>query len=146
MRVILLNDIESLGKKGELKDVSDGYAQNFLLPKKMAEIATSEAIEKLKQDQKKIQEEENKLEESLRKIASEIQNKKITLKAKAEKEKLFGSIGRKEIALELKKQNFEIKEEFILLKDPIKKIGKSEVIIDFGKNIKTKITIAIEKA
>jgi len=146
MRVILLNDIESLGKKGELKDVSDGYAQNFLLPKKMAEIATSEAIEKLKQDQKKIQEEENKLEESLRRIASEIQNKKITLKAKAEKEKLFGSIGRKEIALELKKQNFEIKEEFILLKDPIKKIGKSEVIIDFGKNIKTKITIAIEKA
>jgi large subunit ribosomal protein L9 len=146
MRVILLNDTANLGKKGELKDVANGYAQNFLLPKKLAEIATPEAVERQKQTQKKIQEDKKELEENLKKAASKIQNKKIVLRAKAGKEKLFGSIGRKEIFSELKRQNFEIKEESILLKDPIKKIGEFEVDIDLGKNVKTKITVAIEKA
>ena len=105
-----------------------------------------EAIEKIKIDQKKNQEQGKKIEEDFRKIALEIQDKKIILKAKAEKEKLFGSIGKKEISLELKKQNFEIKEEFILLKDPIRKIGEYEIIIAFGGKIKTKITVLVEKA
>lgn len=146
MKVILISDIRNLGKKGELKDVSNGYAQNFLFPKKLAQIATPEATLKIKLDQKKAQEQEKKMEENLRKIASEIQNQKIIIKAKAEKGKLFGRISPKEIANELRKQNFDISEKSIILQEPIKTIGEKEILIDFGKNIKTKITILIERA
>ena len=83
MEVILISDVKNLGKRGELKSVSGGYAQNFLFPKKLAEIATPEAIEKIKLEQKKIQEQEIELEKNLRKTALDIQNKKIILKAKA---------------------------------------------------------------
>jgi len=146
MEIILTSDVKNLGKKGELKNVSGGYAQNFLFPKKLAEIATPETIEKIKVDQKKIQDQEKELEAKLRKVASEIQGKKITLKAKAEKEKLFGRVGPKEIAKELKKQNIAISEKSIFLAEPIKTTGEKEVIIDLGKNIKTKITVSVEKA
>jgi len=145
MEVILISDVKNLGKRGELKSVSDGYAQNFLFPKKLAAIATPEAIEKIKLEQKKIQEQEIELEKNLRKTALDIQNKKIILKAKAEKGKLFGRVGTREIANELKKQNFNISEKSIILKDPIKTVGEKEVLIDLGKNIKTKITVIVEK-
>lgn len=146
MKVILMFDVKSLGRKGELKEVSDGYARNFLFPKKLAEVATPETVEKINLEQKKIQEQEKKLEESFRNIASEMQSKKIILKAKAEKGKLFGRVGSKEIANELKKQGFDISEKSIILQQPIKTIGEKEIIIDFGKNIKTKIIVSVEKA
>lgn len=146
MEIILTSDVKNLGKKGELKNVSNGYAQNFLFPKKLAEIATPEAVEKIKLEQKKNQEQEKELENNLKKIASAVQNKKIILKAKAEKGKLFGRVGPKEIVNELKKQGFDIDEKSIILKEPIKTTGEKEVLIDFGKNIKTKITALIEKA
>ncbi|MFA5776982.1 MAG: 50S ribosomal protein L9 [Parcubacteria group bacterium] len=146
MKVILVENIKKLGNKGEIKDVSEGYARNFLVPKKLVEIATPEAIEKVKLNQKKIQEQEEESEENFKKIASGIQGKKITLKAKAEKEKLFGRVGTKEIANELKKQNFNINEKSIILAAPIKTTGEKAITIDFGKNIKAKITVLIEKA
>jgi large subunit ribosomal protein L9 len=138
--------VKSLGNKGDIKDVSEGYARNFLIPKKLAEAATAQAIEKVDQMKKKVEEKEKQTEENLRNIASEIQNKKITIGAKTEKEKLFGSIGAKEISEEMKKQGFEISEKSIILKEPIKTVGEEEITIDFGKNIKTKIVVAIEKA
>ena len=79
-------------------------------------------------DQKKIEEQEKKLKGNLRKIASEIQNQKIILKAKSEKEKLFGRVGPKEIAQELKKQGFDINEKSIFIKEPIKTTGEKEII------------------
>jgi len=145
MKVLLINNIKSLGNKGEIKEVSEGYARNFLIPKKLVEIATVETIEKADQVKKGIEKQERATEEKLKKIASDIQNKKITIKAKSEKEKLFGSIGAKEISEELKKQNFEISEKSIVIKEPIKTIGEKEIMIDFGKNIKAKIIVAIEK-
>lgn len=146
MKVILISDVRNLGKRGEIKEVSGGYAQNFLIPKKLAEIATPEATLKIQQEQEKNKEQEKKMEENLKKIISDIQGKKIILKAKAEKEKLFGRVGPKEIANELKKQGFDIEEKLITLKEPIKTTGEKEVLIDFGKNIKTKITVLVEKA
>jgi large subunit ribosomal protein L9 len=145
MKVILSSDLRNLGKKGDLKEVSEGYARNFLIPKKLAEIATPEAIQSLRNIQESKVKQEKVEEESLKKIAFSLQGKKIILKAKSEKEKLFGSIGKREIAEELKKENFNISEKSIVLEDSIKTIGEKEILIDFGKNIKTKITVAIEK-
>jgi len=146
MEIILLDNVKNLGSKGELKNVSEGYARNFLLPKKLAEIATKEAIETLKKNQDALKIKERQEEEMLRKKASEIQGKTIKIKAKAEKEKLFGSIGAREICLELKKQGFDIEEKSIVLKELIKNTGEKEIFINFGKNIKARIIVAIEKA
>lgn len=146
MKIILLENIKTLGNKGELKEVAEGYARNFLLPKNLAEIATPDSIDRLKQNQKQIQEKEKGEEEKMKKIASEIQGKKITIRAKAEKNKLFGSIGTKEISEELKKINFDISEKSIILKEPIKNLGEKEISIQLGKNEKIKITVAVEKA
>ena len=146
MKVILLENIRNLGKKNEVKEVADGYAINFLFPKKMAKEATENAVLEIEKNQEKINAEEKKKEERLKKISEEIKNKIFVIKAKSEKEKLFGSIGKKEIAKELESKNFDIKENLIILDEPIKIIGEKEIVIDFGKNIKAKIKISIEKA
>jgi len=146
MEIILLNNVKNLGVKGELKNVSEGYARNFLLPKKLVEIATEEAIETLKKNQDSLKIKERQEEEMLRKKASDIQGKIIKIKAKAEKGKLFGSIGAREICSELRKQGFDIQEKSITLKGIIKNTGEKEIFIDFGKNIKAKMIVVIEKA
>ncbi|MFH0969612.1 MAG: 50S ribosomal protein L9 [Patescibacteria group bacterium] len=145
MKIILLSDAKNLGRKGELKDVAEGYAMNFLLPKKLAEIATPEAIQRLKKEQETIQQKNKNEEERLMKAAFNIQNKKIIIKAKAEKGKLFGSITTKDIANEIKNQDFEISEKNIILKEPIKSIGERKITIDFGKNIKTEVALDIQE-
>jgi large subunit ribosomal protein L9 len=145
MKVILINDIKNLGRKGEVKEVADGYARNFLLPQKLVEIAIPEAIQKLENFQKEKEQIERAGEEKLKKMAAEIQGKKIIIKAKTEKNKLFGSIGKKEIAIELKNQGINLDEKSIILDEPIKTIGEKDITIILGKNIKTKITVAVEK-
>jgi large subunit ribosomal protein L9 len=125
--------------------VAEGYATNFLFPKKMAEIATSEAILKIQKEQENIQQKNNEEEEKLKTLASSIQNKKIVIKSKAEKGKLFGSITAKDIAKEIKNQGFEISEKNIILKEPIKNTGERKITIEFGKNIKTEITLDIQE-
>lgn len=146
MKIILLNNVKSLGNKDEIKEVSEGYARNFLIPKKLAEAATVQTIEKVNQMKKETEEKEKQTEENLKNIASKIQNIKIVIKAKSEKEKLFGSVGAKEICGEMKNQGFEISEKSVILKEPIKTIGEKEITIDFGKNIKTKINLSVEKS
>lgn len=145
MKVILLQNIKNIGKAGEIKEVSDGFARNFLFPKKMAEVATLETVVEAEKKKKEIFEKEQKEIEGLEKIKKELNGKKITIKAKSEKGKLFGSITSKDISSELKKQNFNIKEECINLKKPIKELGENEIEINFGKGIEGKIVLIIEE-
>lgn len=145
MKVILQEDIKNLGAAGEIKDVSDGYARNFLFPQRKAIIATPEAIEETKKTQQKIAEKERKEKENLENIASALQEKRITIKAKTEKGKLFGSITVKDIAEELKKENLNIDESAIILEKPIKETGEKEIAIELGKNVKAKIILAVEE-
>lgn len=146
MKVVLLEEVRKLGKRGEIKDVAEGYAKNFLFPKKLAEVATLKVIEKINEKKEEDERKEKTIKIETEKIAEKIMGKRIIIKAKAEKEKLFGSIGKKEISKELKRQNFKIDEDLLVINEPIKKIGEKEIIIDFGKNIKSKITVVIEKA
>ena len=116
MKIILLENVKNLGKAGDAKVVSDGYARNFLLSKKLAEMATPEALkkaEKLKEqgDQK----EKGELEKN-QALAVAISGKEIVIKSKEKDGKLFGSVGKKEIIKELKNQGIEIKEEAIMLR------------------------------
>ncbi|MDO8529778.1 MAG: 50S ribosomal protein L9 [bacterium] len=145
MKVILNGNIENLGAFGEIKEVSDGYARNFLIPQKKAAAATPEAVKRVEKMRKEITEKEEKGKENLEKLAKEIQGKKITIKSKAKKGKLFGSVTVKDIAEELKKENFSINEDAIILEKPIKETGEKEVVIELGKNIKTKILLVVEE-
>ncbi len=137
MKVILLQDIKGVGKKDEIINASDGYARNFLLPKKMGLEANAENMSKLKakQDSKKYQKSVEK--ENAEKIAEQL--KHITLKIavkSGENQKIFGSITSKEIAENLKKQhNIEIDKKKIDLKEPIKVLGVSNVNIKLFEGV-----------
>ena len=145
MKVILMQDIKGVGKKDEIINANDGYARNFLFPKKLAVEANSSNMAKLKGKQdsanfKKEQEKEsaNKIKEKLSKIEL-----KITVKA-GENGKIFGSITSKEIATELEKQyNIEIDKKKILLKEAIKETGILNVEIKLYEGIIGKLKINI---
>lgn len=145
MKVILTQDIKGVGKKDQVINANDGYARNFLLPRKLAVEANNENMSKLKGRKdsanfKKEQEKEfaNDVKEKLSKIML-----KIKVKA-GENGKIFGSITSKEITTELKKQyNIEIDKKKIQLKEPIKELGIFTIDIKLYEGIIGKLKIDI---
>jgi large subunit ribosomal protein L9 len=143
MKVILIQDIKSLGKKGDIKEVSDGYARNYLLPKKMAGVATPGAIAKAQEEKDKERESQAENNKKLQDLADSLKGKKISLKTKEKKGKLFGSIGAKEIQKALALENIDISEKNIIQEDPIKKIGEHKIRIRLANDIETDIILAV---
>ncbi len=147
MKVIFLHDVPRVGKKYDVKEISDGYAMNFLLPKKLAVIATPKAVADLELKKKEITIEREVQENLLMKNLEAIKGKIITIKAKADdKGHLFSKIHATEIVEAMKAQNHaDISEEFIVLEKPIKEVGGFEIPISIkGKNSSFKLLI--EKA
>ncbi|MFA5791602.1 MAG: 50S ribosomal protein L9 [Candidatus Paceibacterota bacterium] len=132
MKVIFLQDVARVAKRYDIKEVNDGYAMNFLFPRKLAELATLKAITELEKHKKEIVVEREVQENLLIKNLEEIKEKIIIIKSKAnEKGHLFSAIHKKEIVLEMKKQQHaDIGEEFIILEKPIKEIGEFEIPIE----------------
>ena len=146
MKVILLEDVKSLGKKGEIVNVNDGYARNFILPKKLGLEATSKNLNDLKlqkQNDEKVAQE--KLD-AAKALAEEIKEKSITVKIQAGVEgKVFGSISSKEIATEAKKQlNIDIDKKKIVIPDAIKSLGTYNVNIKLHKDVTATLTVKVE--
>lgn len=148
MRVIILQDIENLGKEGEVKEVANGYARNFLLPNKFVKLATKAALEELE----KIKElEAKKAEEALKHtqdIVSRIDGQEIEILVKAkDTDEIYGSLTPFKISQALKKKGFDVKKTQVILKEPIKKIGEYPVTINFdhGLEAEIKIIVAEEK-
>lgn len=142
MKVILLKDINGIGRKGDIKELKDGYARNFLLPQKFAEMATRAIIEKSAQDKKQEEEKRVKHLVELEKSAEEI--KKITLVFKlktGEKGEVFGSITNGDLEKALVKKGITIP---IIDKHHIKSIGEHIIDLDIGEGIKTKLRILVE--
>lgn len=131
MKVIFLKDVPRVGKKNEIKEVNDGYATNFLLPKKLAERATAKTIDQLEKRQKEVKIERDIQESLLIKNLEEIKGKTITLQGKAnEKGSLFSAIHKKEIIEAMKKEHhIDINEDFLLLEKPIKETGEFDIQI-----------------
>ena len=144
MRVILLQDIENLGKKYEVKEVNDGYARNFLIPKGLAKIATEEALKWL-ETQKEI--EAKKAEEELKKIqekATVIDGQEIIIPVKiGQDQQLFESITSQKISEKLKELGFDIKKSQIDLVEPIKELGEFPVKIKFEHNLEAEVRVII---
>ena len=129
MKVILTQDVKSQGKKGDLINVSDGYANNFLLPKGLAKLATKQAMNELEGKKGAEQYKRNQEELKAANIAERMKDVKVKLSAKAGKEgKLFGSITSKDVAQALKEQfNIEVYKRKIDLPDGIKTCGIRDV-------------------
>ena len=147
MKVVLLQDVKSLGKKGELVNVSDGYARNFLFPKNLAKEANAQAMNELKNAEQSKKFKHDTEVAAAEKAKAELEGSKFVIKAKAgESGKLFGSITAKEIAAEIKRQkSLDIDKRRIVLKSDIKTVGDSEVEIKLYTGISANITVSIEK-
>ncbi|MBE5040270.1 50S ribosomal protein L9 [Ructibacterium gallinarum] len=131
MKVILTQDVKSQGKKGDLINVSDGYANNFLLPKGLAKLATKQALNELEGKRGAEQYKRNQEEMKAANIAERMKDIKVKLTAKAGKEgKLFGSVTSKDVAQALKDQfHIEVDKRKIDLPDGIKVCGIREVSV-----------------
>lgn len=145
MRVVLIQDVKNIGKKGDIKEVSDGYARNFLLPRNLVSAATESAVKLALEIKSKQLEAEKINQEKTKELAKIIAGKKVIIKAKEKKGKLFGSITAKNIAQELKKENVEISEKSIVLESPLKEIGEYEIKIRLDHGIETSLMLVIEK-
>ena len=144
MKVALKKEVAKLGQPGDIKNVADGYARNFLIPHGLAEIATAAVIkrtEKIRQE-RALTEAKQKVE--LGKVAQSIAGKKILLQAKAKKGKLFGSITTAQIAEAITKQTqVLIDKKLIVLAEPIKEIGEYVVPVKFKEEVATELVIKV---
>jgi large subunit ribosomal protein L9 len=146
MKVILLKDIPKVGKKYEVKNIADGYALNLLIPKKLAIIATPEAVKKVEKD-RAIEEGDRKVRADLiSKNLASLDGKKISIIEKAnDKGHLFAGIHKLEIIPHIESQTgIQIDPEYILLNKSIKEIGEHEIHLQSGEN-RARITLEVKR-
>ena len=145
MKVILLKDVKGTGKKGEVKEVSDGYARNFLLPKKMAVVADNTAVKELNEKNKAAENKAQKEYEAAVELGKKMEEMNIVIYSKAgDGGRLFGSITSKDIAEQLKKQHdIVIDKRKVLLNEPIRALGSTNVEIKIHQKVVTKIRVDV---
>ena len=137
MKVIFLKDVKGAGRSGEIKEVADGYAKNFLFPRKLAELATAEAIKEIEQKSERQKKEELALKEKV----SELEKSdalEFELKT-GEKGEVYGSVTREDIERKLEERGFKNIEARVVR--PIKELGEHEIEISAGRGITGKIKI-----
>ena len=148
MKVILLQDVKGKGKKGQMIEVSDGYARNFMLPRKLAVEATADAINTMKMNDKATQ--ERIAREKAEALALSKQLREMTLVVTAKgggAGRLFGSVTNQEIADTLKnKAGISLDKRKIVISDPIKSVGTYTVTCKLGYEITAPLTVKIEEA
>ena len=147
MKVILLQDVKGKGKKGQMLEVSDGYARNFMLPKKLAIEATPDAINTMKMNDKATQERIAREKAEALEISKKIRAMTLTVTAKGGGNgRLFGSVTNAEIADALAKQGVKLDKRKIVLNETIKNVGTYTVTCKLGYEISAPLTVKIEEA
>lgn len=148
MKVILLQDVKSLGKKGETVDVSDGYARNYILPKKLGIEANSQNLNDLKLQKAHEEKVAKELLAEAGKLAEKIEKLTVNVSLKSGKDgRAFGSVSSKEIAVALKEQHgIEVDKKKISLDEPIKAVGTSIVSIKLHREVTAKLTVKVSEA
>lgn len=142
MQVILLEDIPSLGKAGDLVKVSDGYGRNFLIPQKKAILATEKGLKMLEHQKRQVQHRMGKMKKDLDKVAQQIEALSCTFtKSVGESGKLFGSVTSMEIETYLKENGIEVDRKKIVLDEPIKSIGMFTVPIKLHPEIVAQLKV-----
>ena len=148
MKVILLQDVKGKGKKGQMIDVSDGYARNYMLPRKIAIEATADAVNTMKMNDKAAAEKAAKERAEALDISHKLREMTLIVKAKGGGAgRLFGSVTNQEIADALKaKAGITLDKRKIVISDPIKSVGTYTVTCKLGYEINAPLTVKIEEA
>ena len=148
MKVILLQDVKGKGKKGQMIEVSDGYARNFMLPKKLAMEATADAINTMRMNDKAAAEKAARERAEAMEISKKLRAMTLIVKAKGGGAgRLFGSVTNQEIADALASQSgIKLDKRKIVISDPIKSVGTYTVNCKLGYEITAPLTVKIEEA
>ena len=147
MKVILLQDVKGKGKKGQMIEVSDGYARNFMLPKKMAIEATPDAINTMRMNDKATQERIAREKAEAMEISKKLREMTLTVTAKGGGAgRLFGSVTNQEIADALAKTGIKLDKRKITIAEPIKNVGTYTVTCKLGYEINAPLTVKIVEA
>ena len=146
MKIILTEDVQSLGKRGALVNVSDGYGRNFLIPKKLAVPATDVNLKRIEAESKKVKQQEAKEEMDAGHLKEELQKLSITIPMKAgEGDVLFGAVTSADIASHLEKEGFSIDKRKIELEEPIKRLGVYQVPVKLHRSASAEVKVWVVK-
>jgi len=136
MQLLLRQDVQDLGKRGEVVNVADGYARNFLLPRGMAMSVSPANMRLLEAERKRLEIAETRRLASLATLAEALGKVSLTITARANEEnKLFGSVGPAEICVALKEENFDVEPSMVILDKPVKELGVYEVKIQMTPEV-----------
>ena len=145
MKVLLLQDVKGQGKKGEVINVSDGYANNFLLKKGSGVVATADKINSVDIHNKAVEKQKAAERQKAQEDANKLKGQTITIVASTGAQgKMYGSITNKEIADELVKMGFVVDKKQVVLKDPIRQKGNYVVTVKMYSEISTTINVVVE--
>ncbi len=146
MKVILKEDVKDLGKVGELVNVTNGYARNFLFPRKLAAEATEKRVKEFEHWKRVAESRQKKAMESRKETLDKIAGLQLVFRLNAgEDDKLFGSVTNKDISDELEKQGYIIDKRDISLPEQIKVLGQHKALIKMGEGLEQEIVITVER-
>ncbi len=145
MKIILLEDVKKLGKAGDVVEVADGYAANYLFPRNLAQEATKSGLKQVKQKQKALENKRRKQKQQAIELGKKLSASNIVIHAKSgEQGKLFGSITSKDISEAIKKQHkLDVDKRKIALDEPIKALGEYKVTIKLLPEVETNICVQV---
>lgn len=145
MKILLLKDVPGVGQKNDVRNVNDGFARNFLFPKKLAVTATSETMRSLEQEKTEKQQKHANEQKKYQDIADKLKSIEVVITTKiGEKGKAFGSIDIHQIKKALEKQGIDIKEEWIELEEPLKTTGVKQIPLKFPHGVSGSVTLTIK--
>ncbi len=147
MKVILLQDVKGTGKKGEIKEVSEAFARNVLLKKKVAAVADNTTIKELNEKNKSLELKEQKKYEEAVELGKKMEELNVVIYSKSgEGGRLFGSITSKDVAEQIKKQHdIEVDKRKVLLEEPIRTLGSTNVEIKIHQRVTTKMRVDVRE-
>ena len=146
MKVILLQDVKGKGKKGQMLEVSDGYARNYMLPRKIAMEATADAINTMRMNDKATQERQARERAEAMELAKRMKAMTLTVYAKGGGAgRLFGSVTSQEIADALQSQGITLDKRKIVIDEPIKNVGTYTIRCKLGYEITAQLTVQIQE-
>lgn len=147
MKVIFLQDVPNVASAGQVKEVADGYSRNYLLPRKLAVVATPAELNKLEAQRQADARRQARSEQEAEALAQTLQGMTLVFKARVgDKDRIYGSITSSDIASELKKlSGHDVDKRRIELEEPIRELGSHQVSIKLTKNVTADVSVVVEK-